>query len=103
MMGEIDRHIHPPARLKLVTMLSAVSAAEFSKLRDELDVSDSVLSKHLGALGDAGYVKTRKGVHLGRRTTWASLTPAGRKALAEHVAALRELIALAEPELAQRS
>ena len=52
----------------------------------------SVLSKHVSALADAGYVRSRKGVRAGRRTTWIALTSAGRKALREHVAALRQLI-----------
>jgi DNA-binding MarR family transcriptional regulator len=45
-----------------------------------LDVSDSVLSKHLGALEEVGYLRRHKGVRHGRRTTWISLTPqaAGR-------------------------
>lgn len=94
-MGELDPMIHPPTRLQLVTMLSAVSEAEFVRLRDELGVSDSVLSKHLSALTDVGYTKTRKGSHSGRRTTWASLTPAGRAALTAHIDALRALIARA--------
>ena len=51
-----------------------------------------MLSKHLGALEEVGYVRRRKGVHRGRRTTWISLTPGGRKALSEHVSALRALI-----------
>ena len=76
-----------------MTMLTAVSEAEFSTLRDSLDVSDSVLSKHVGALAAVAYVKSRKGVHLGHRTTWISLTAEGRKALSAHVAVLRELIA----------
>jgi hypothetical protein len=37
-------------------------------------------------------VRSRKGVRAGRRTTWIGLTSAGRKALREHVAALRRLI-----------
>ena len=92
-MPQLDPLIHPPARLQVVTTLSAVSEAEFVTLRAALDVSDSVLSKHVSALGEAGYVRSRKSVHAGRRTTWISLTPAGRAALREHVAALRELIA----------
>lgn len=92
-MPELDPNIHAPARLKLMTMLTAVSEAEFATLRDGLEVSDSVLSKHVTALAAVRYVKSRKGVHLGRRTTWISLTAAGRKALSTHVAALRELIA----------
>ena len=93
-MAKLDPLIHAPARLQVVTTLSAVSEAEFATLRTALKVSDSVLSKHISALADAGYVRTRKGVQAGRRTTWIELTSAGRKALREHVAALRQLIDL---------
>ena len=51
-----------------------------------------MLSKHISALADAGYVRSRKGVQVGRRTTWIALTSVGREALREHVAALRRLI-----------
>ena len=91
-MAELDAHLLPPARLKLMTMLTAVSEAEFATARDALEVSDSVLSKHIGALEDPGYVRRRKGTHQGRRTTWVALTSRGRAALSAHVAALRELI-----------
>lgn len=93
-MAELDAHVHSPARLRLMTMLTAVSEAEFATLRRGLDVSDSVLSKHLTALVDVGYVRSRKGVHHGRRTTWVGLTSHGRRALGEHVAALREIISV---------
>ena len=92
-MPELDVSIQPPARLRLMTTLTAVSEAEFATLRDTLGVSDSVLSKHVSALVAIGYVNSRKGIHAGRRTTWISLTAAGRTALSAHVAALRELIA----------
>ena len=91
-MADLDPHLLAPARLKVMTMLTAVSEAEFATLRTALEVSDSVLSKHVAALAGAGYVKSRKGVHLGRRTTWIGLTGQGRKALSAHVAVLRELI-----------
>jgi DNA-binding MarR family transcriptional regulator len=92
-MLELDASLHAPARLRLMTMLTAVSEAEFSTVRDRLEVSDSVLSKHVGTLASLGYVRSRKGVHGGRRTTWISLTAQGRAALSAHVAALREVIA----------
>ena len=95
-MPELDPLIHAPARLQAMTTLSAVSEAEFATLRTALEVSDSVLSKHLAALADAGYLRIRKGVRDGRRTTWVALTNAGRKALREHVAALRQLIDLVD-------
>ncbi|SOD73137.1 transcriptional regulator [Jatrophihabitans sp. GAS493] len=91
-MTGLDPLIHAPARLQVLTTLSAVTEAEFITLRDVLEVSDSVLSKHISALADAGYVRSRKGVQAGRRTTWISLTSSGRKALYNHVAALRRLI-----------
>ena len=91
-MPSLDPLIHPPARLQLMTMLTAVSDAEFVTLRDALQVSDSVLSKHVSALADAGYVASRKGVVDGRRTTWVSITKTGDRALRAHVAALRALI-----------
>jgi DNA-binding MarR family transcriptional regulator len=92
MAGDLDEHLVAPARLKLMTTLTAVSEAEFATVRDALAVSDSVLSKHLAVLEDAGYLRRRKGVHRGRRTTWISLTAPGRTALGAHVAALRALI-----------
>lgn len=91
-MEDLDANIVAPARLELLTMLTAVSEAEFWTIRDSLQVSDSVLSKHIAALENVDYVKRRKGVHRGRRTTWISLTPRGREALSAHVAALRALI-----------
>ncbi|EIV92149.1 transcriptional regulator [Frankia sp. QA3] len=93
MTPDLDPILQAPARLKLMTMLTAVSEAEFVTLREHLAVSDSVLSKHVSALAAEGYVRSRKGVHAGRRTTWISLTPSGRDALKAHVTALRELIA----------
>lgn len=97
-MPEIDPLIHPPARLQLMTMLTAVTEAEFVTLREGLEVSDSVLSKHIAALAAAGYVASRKGVLAGRRTTWVSLTRTGERALRAHVAALRALIAVVEQQ-----
>ncbi len=93
MTPDFDPLLQAPARLRLMTMLTAVTEAEFVTLRENLAVSDSVLSKHVSALAAEGYLRSRKGVHVGRRTTWISLTPAGRDALKAHVAALRELIA----------
>ena len=91
-MAAIDPRIHAPTRLQLVTTLAAVSEAEFATLRDALEVSDSVLSKHVSALVDVGYLRSRKGSRAGRRTTWIGLTDLGRRALRDHVAALRVLI-----------
>jgi DNA-binding MarR family transcriptional regulator len=91
-MPELDPLLQAPARLRLTTMLTAVDEAEFATLRDRLEVSDSVLSKHVSTLAAAGYVRSRKGVHHGRRTTWVALTGRGRTVVVDHVNALRSLI-----------
>ena len=92
MTAVLDPLIHAPARLQACAILSSASEVEFAMLRDTLAVSDSVLSKHISALTDAGYLHSRKGVHAGRRTTWVGLTDAGRQALRDHVTALRRMI-----------
>lgn len=88
-----DAVLHPPARLQIAAVLARVSEAEFARLRDITKVSDSVLSKHLSALAEAGHIALRKAAVDGRQRTWASLTRSGRKALEKHVAALTRLAA----------
>ena len=90
-MAGLDPLIHAPARLQALTTLSAVSEAEFATLRTALEVSDSVLSKHVSALAEPASAQPQ-GRPGGATTTWIGLTSAGRKALREHVAALRRLI-----------
>lgn len=89
-----DAVIHAPGRLQICAMLSAADEAEFATLRDALDVSDSVLSKHLKQLEEAGYVAPRKAATHGRQRTWLSLTGEGRRAFATHVAELNRLATL---------
>jgi DNA-binding MarR family transcriptional regulator len=96
----LDPHLHAPARLQIATVLANISSAEFAKLREITGVSDSVLSKHLSALVDAGYVKLTKNTLAGRQRTWASFTRAGRKAFAGHMRALQALVASAEQAIA---
>jgi DNA-binding MarR family transcriptional regulator len=88
---EFDEIVHAPNRLRICSMLSAMTEVEFAALRDALGVSDSVLSKQLKALEDAGYVEVRKSPLEGRTRTWAALTAAGKHAFAGHVAELRRL------------
>jgi DNA-binding MarR family transcriptional regulator len=91
--ARFDEIIHAPKRLQICAFLIPLQDAEFQVLRDELDVSDSVLSKHLKHLDTAGYVKFRKGAVNGRQRMWASMTTKGRRAFAGHVQELQRLIA----------
>jgi len=93
--ARFDPVIHAPARLQICALLSAVDQAEFSVLREELEVSDSVLSKHLKQLEDAGYVQPRKVTVASRQRTWLSLTRQGRAAFAAHMRELQRLASAA--------
>ena len=92
-----DPVIHAPGRLQTCAILSAADDVEFAVVRDTLSVSDSVMSKHLKQLEEAGYVALTKAPFDGRQRTWISLTPAGRTAFAAHVAELQRLAALTAP------
>lgn len=93
-----DEVIHAPKRLQICAALVRVDQVEFGTLRDTLGVADSVLSKHLKVLGEAGYVVLSKPTGRGRVRTWVSLTKPGRVAFTAHVAYLNEMVAAAQVE-----
>lgn len=93
MRAEFNDEIHAPIRLRVCGMLAAVDRMEFSAIRDALGVADSVTSKHLSRLDEAGYVTTWKTAVAGRPRTWVALTPEGRDAFAAHIEALRQIAA----------
>jgi DNA-binding MarR family transcriptional regulator len=88
----LDTVIHAPIRLQVCAALAGAESLDFAGLRARLDISESVLSKHVKALQSAGYVAIRKAASQGRQRTWLALTAAGRDAFAAHAAALRALI-----------
>ena len=85
--------IHSPTRLAIVSLLAASEWADFSYIRDSVDLSDSALSKQLTTLELAGYMEIRKGFVGKRPRTSARLTARGRAAFEQHVAALQEIVA----------
>lgn len=91
-----DELIHAPKRLRICALLAATAAVEFATLRDILEVSDSVLSKHLSALENAGYLSSRRETRAKRLRVWVSLTSAGLAAYEGHVEALRQITRAAE-------
>lgn len=97
----LDDVIHAPIRFSIMATLSAVDKAEFSLVRDTVEISDSALSKQATVLEQAGYVRIKKGYVGKRPRTWLSLTAAGRTAYAAHVTALttiaRSLAATSTP------
>lgn len=92
-----DELIHAPTRLSIVALLAASDWADFTFVRDSLGMSDSALSKQISTLEDAGYVTTRKTGAGRNRRTHLMLSARGRRAFADHAAALQQIIARATP------
>jgi DNA-binding MarR family transcriptional regulator len=90
--SKFDAIIHAPNRLQICALLSPLEQVEFRVIREELGVSDSVLSKHIKQLEDAGYVKQSKNIVSGRARRWFHLTAKGRKAFEMHLEELRRIL-----------
>jgi DNA-binding MarR family transcriptional regulator len=90
--GRFDEIVHAPNRLQICAILSALTSADFSTVREALRVSDSVLSKHVRVLQEAGYIDVHKSTCASRVRTSLSLTRAGRAAYDGHVAALQAIV-----------
>ena len=97
MIGGLDPVIHVPKRLAAMAILANAPSASFRFLRDQLEISDSDLSKQMSTLEEAGYVTSAKdGRGRGASTTYA-VTKEGRRAYQAHCAALRKLIDAGQP------
>lgn len=93
----LDPTLNQPKRLAAIAMIASSTSCDFVFLRDELDLGDSDLSKHMTALSQAGYVTIRKsGRGRGSTTTYA-ITTAGRNAYGRHRDTLTALLAAHEP------
>jgi DNA-binding transcriptional ArsR family regulator len=89
---ELDRLIHEPARLLIVTILAAVASADFLFLQRETGLTKGNLSAHLTRLEEAGYVKIEKTFKGKLPLTVCKLTAAGKKALAQYRQQLQDFM-----------
>ncbi|XVQ88337.1 winged helix-turn-helix domain-containing protein [Microbispora siamensis] len=89
---ELDEIIHAPVRLSIMAALAAADKADFRFLRDTIEVSDSLLSKHILTLEQAGYVRVEKTFVGKRARTWLSLTDQGRTAFEAYMDVLRRIV-----------
>jgi DNA-binding MarR family transcriptional regulator len=90
-----DEIIHQQVRLRIMATLNALDereAMEFTRLKAIVSATDGNLGAHLSTLENAGYVGIEKDFVAKKPRTRVSLTRAGRKAFARHVAYLREIL-----------
>lgn len=83
-MTDLDPVIHAPARLRIVTALSAAlengDTIAFPALQKLLGMTPGNLTTHLTKLAEAGYVDIEKSFAGRKPVTYIALTHAGRGA-----------------------
>ena len=94
----LDRVIHEKGRLAIMSMLAAAPDLSFTDLRDALAMTDGNLTTHVRTLQEAGYVSITKSYRKNRPLTTCSLTPAGRKAFAQYVNLLEQIVRQHRPK-----
>jgi DNA-binding MarR family transcriptional regulator len=89
---DLDKVIHEPARLGILTILYTIKKANFTYLKQKLDLSDGNISTHLRTLENSGYIKfTKSFVNRMPRTTYM-ITEKGITAFKEHIKKLEQII-----------
>jgi DNA-binding transcriptional ArsR family regulator len=90
---ELDRVIHEPARLQIISYLAAGGAeVPFSELSDKLGLSAGNLSVQLKRLEEAGYLSIVKSFKDNRPLTSVTLTKGGMEALKLYLLELEKMI-----------
>lgn len=88
---QVDRVVHEPARMAILSVLDGVADADFLFLESLLGLSRGNLSSHLAKLEAAGYVEVTKSFRGRRPHTTVRITDTGRRAREAHWAALEAL------------
>jgi DNA-binding transcriptional ArsR family regulator len=89
-LSELDRVIHEPGRLIILTLLSAVEECDFRYLLHETEMNKGTLSGHLSRLEEAGHVKIEKTFRGKFPHTLLRLTEDGRVAFADYRKKLKQ-------------
>ena len=87
----LDRLIHEPGRLAILTVLSSVTDADFVFLQRTTGLTKGNLSSHLTKLEDAGLVAIEKRFVRKKPTTNVALTALGRTRITHHWEQLERL------------
>ena len=89
---QLDRVIHEKGRLGIMSALAASPELSFTELRDTLEMTDGNLTSHMRTLQEAGYVSVSKSYQNNRPLTTCALTTAGRKAFANYINLLEQIV-----------
>ena len=91
-LGEIDRLVHEPARLLLLSCLYVLESADFVFLLNQTGLTRGNLSTHMSKLEDAGYIMVNKEFVDKRPLTMLAITEQGRSALLDYREAMQQVL-----------
>ncbi len=83
-LANLDRRVHDPARLSILTALSACEHADFLFLQRITGLTKGNLSSHLSKLEEAGLVETEKRFVNKKTQTLVRLSGEGRGAIDDY-------------------
>ena len=92
---EVDRVIHEPARLAILTILASADQVEFKFLEAITGLTKGNLSSHTAKLEQAGYIEIVKAFRQKKPMTSYRITSRGREALEQY---RRELSPRVQPD-----
>ena len=95
---QLDRVIHEKGRLAIMSMLAASPELSFTELRDTLGMTDGNITTHIRTLQEAGYLSVTKSFQNNRPLTTCALTAAGKKAFANYINLLEQIVQQSRPE-----
>ncbi len=84
MTAEIDKTVHEPARLMILSMLNVVDSADFTFLLNQTGLTRGNFSTHIKKLEEAAYLAVKKEFVENKPLTTYSITDAGRQALSDY-------------------
>jgi len=88
----LNRAFDNRVRLAIMSILAVRDETEFNTLKQLLQVTDGNLATHVAVLERHRYIRVRKSFRGKKPRTAYAVTESGRKAFAEHVAALERII-----------
>jgi DNA-binding MarR family transcriptional regulator len=91
-LTEVDKLIHEPSRLMIMTILSSVEKADFVYLQRETGLTRGNLSVHLTKLDSAGYIEIQKSFNGKVPQTVCQITAAGREAFVKYTEYLKKVV-----------
>lgn len=92
LINELNKAFESRVRLGIMSVLAVNDTLDFNSLKEYLQVTDGNLASHLKALEKEEYIAVEKSFIDKKPNTRYSITPLGKRAFNDHLAALEGLI-----------